>query len=89
MEDNKITLKCDDGTEESFYIVEQTRLSDIDYILVTDSPDDSDEANAFILKDVSAHTDTEAVYEFVEDNAELNALWDIFSELLGDDADLI
>ena len=89
MEDNKITFKCDDGTEESFYAVEQTKLSGVDYILVTDQPDSSKEANAFILKDVSAPEDAEAVYEFVEDNAELNALWDIFSELLGEDADLL
>lgn len=89
MENNRITFKLDDGTEESFYAVEQTKLGGFDYILVTDEPDDSPEANAFILKDVSAPDDAEAVYEFIEDNSELNALWDIFRELLGDDTDLI
>ena len=40
------------------------------------------------MKDVSAPEDIESIYEFVVDDAELNAVAGIFSELL-EDEDLI
>lgn len=77
---------CPDGGEKvEFYVLEQTRLGGCDYILVTDSMDsDEDEGEALILKDISAPEDKEAIYEIVEDERELDAVAEIFSDMLED-----
>ena len=49
-------------------------------------PED-EEGECYILKDLSQQEDTEAVYEFVEDDNEIDYLFKIFSELL-DGADV-
>ncbi len=83
----KLNFTMTDTNEElEFYIVEQTRVSGINYLLVTESEDD-EEAVAYILKDVSAETDEESIYEMVEDDKELEALSKVFAELL-DDVDI-
>lgn len=85
MEDNgKIILRDEEGREDEFYVIEQTKLGDITYIMVTDSPEEDEEADAYILKDISGPDDEEAVYEFVEDDRELEAIADVFAELLED-----
>ena len=69
-----------------FYIVEQTRIQGASYLLVTDREDgDSD---AWILKDISADGDDEAVYEMVEDEDQLQAVSAVFAQML-DDIDLV
>ena len=65
----KITFTLEDGENVDFYVLEQTRLGGIDYILVADGEDD--DAEALILKDVSAPEDTEALYEIVDDDNEV------------------
>ena len=85
MEENgKIILKDENGAEDVFYIVEETKLGGVSYILVTDTPEEEPEADAYILKDVSDPDSEEAVYEFVEDDEELEAMSDIFAQLLED-----
>ena len=85
MEENgKIVFKDENGAEDVFYIIEETKLAGVSYIMVTDTPDDEQEADAYILKDVSDPDSEEAVYEFVEDDNELKAISDIFAELLED-----
>jgi len=81
----KIIFCLEDGETAEFFVLEQTRLGGIDYILVTDS--DDEEGEALILKDISAPEDTEAVYEIVEDDNELDAVAAIFADML-DDVDL-
>lgn len=78
----KITFCPEDGEAVDFYVLEQTRLGGINYILVTDS--EEEEAEALILKDVSAPQDTESVYEIVDDDEELDAVAAIFSSMLDD-----
>ena len=85
-ETSKITLINDLGEREEFFVVEQTRLNNTDYLLVTEA--ESGDSDAYILKDVSAKDDEEAVYEFVEDDTELDVLADIFAELLDEEADI-
>lgn len=65
-----------------FYVLEQTRLGGIDYILVTDSEEDDGEA--LILRDMSAPEEAEAVYEIVTDDEELNAVAAVFENMLED-----
>ena len=81
-----IQITSEDGEQIQFYVVEQTRVNGKDYILVTETEDE--EAEAYILKDVSSDKEPEAVYEFVEEEDELNALAAVFSELV-DDTDIV
>ena len=86
MEEKKITLVDDDQTIE-FYVLEETKLNGRHYLLVTDAEDDEEEAECYILKDMSDEGDADALYEFVEDESELEGLMKIFDELL-DDVDI-
>jgi hypothetical protein len=82
-EQNKITLASpQDGGEVELYVLEQTRISGVNYLLAADAPDGDGEA--YILKDVSQDGEAEAVYEFVEDDRELAAISDVFSQMLDD-----
>ena len=81
----KLTSVTEDQESVDFYIIEETRVNGINYLLVTESEDEEDEeAEAYILKDTSKAEDTEAVYEFVESEEELDAVSRIFAELLED-----
>lgn len=80
MEKIKITAK--DGEIIELFVIEQTRLEGINYLLVTETEDE--EAEAYILKDISSDDDKEAVYEFVDDDNELDTLAKLFSELIED-----
>ena len=83
-ENGKIVFTDENGQEDIFYIVEETKLGDVSYLMVTETADESEEAEAYILKDISKPEDEEAVYEFVEDDQELDALAGIFAQLLED-----
>ena len=83
MANGKITMTAD-GEELTFYIIEQTMLGNINYLLVTDS--EEEEAEAFIMKEVGAETE-DAFYAFVEDDVEFEAIAKVFEELL-DEVDL-
>ncbi len=91
MEDKKdalITMTADSGESVDFYVLEETRINARGYLLVTDAPEGED-GECYILKDVSGPQDAEAVYEFVEDDRELDGLMGVFEELLSDaDVDL-
>lgn len=82
---DKIMFITDMGEEVEFYVEEQTRVNGVDYILVSDSMEE--EANAYILKDLSADTDLEADYVMVEDEVELEAISKVFSQMM-DDVDI-
>lgn len=85
-EEKKITLVTDDGGAVDFYVLEETRINGMSYLLVTDAADD-EEGECYILKDLSEGDDADALYEFVEDDNEIDYLFKIFSELL-EDADV-
>ena len=65
-----------------FYVLEQTTVAGINYILVTD--EEEGDGDALILKDISGKDDEEAVYDSVSDDKELNAVAEIFENLLDD-----
>ena len=80
----KVSMVIDDTNEKvEFFVVEQTRINSTNYLLVTEN-ETAEEADAYILKDISADEDTEAIYEIVEDDEELDAVSRIFSEILDD-----
>ena len=79
----KITFTFADSEESvEFFVLEQTRLGGMNYLLVTDSEEDDGEA--LILKDLSKDGEQEALYEIVEDDDELEAISKIFSQMLED-----
>jgi hypothetical protein len=78
----KIILNPDNEDRIEFFVLEQTTVAGVDYLLVTDSEEGDGEA--LILKDKSKKEDTEAVYEIVSETQELKALADIFENLLDD-----
>ena len=78
----KILFKADGENPVEFYVLEQTTVSGINYILVTEEEDGDGEA--LILKDTSKPEDEDAVYEIVSDDTELKALADIFESLMED-----
>ncbi len=71
------------GEEVTFFIVEETKINGYNYLLVTED-DAEDEAEAYILKDMSSAEDKDAMYEFVEDEDELDSVSAIFAEILED-----
>ena len=82
---DKIKFLTESGESVEFYVEEQTRVNGVNYILVSDSQED--EANAYILKDLSADTDPEADYVMVEDDMELDAISKVFEQMM-DDVDI-
>ena len=79
----KIKFVFEETKEEvEFFVLEQTKISGNNYILVTDS--EEDEAECLILKDTSLAEEKESVYEIVEDDVELSAVLKVFEELLED-----
>ena len=79
----KIKFMSEEMNEEvDFYVLEQTKVGGVSYILVTDSEDD--DAECLILKDTSGEYQSESVYEIVEDDVELSAVLKVFEELLED-----
>ena len=79
----KIQFMFDEGTESvDFFVLEETKVNGVSYILVTDS--EEDDAECMILKDTSKAEESESVYQIVEDDTELEAVLKIFEELLED-----
>ena len=79
----KIKLEAEDGQELEFYVEERARISGCDYLLVSETQD-GEEAQAYILKDISAEDDGMADYVFVEDEGELGAVSKVFEQMLED-----
>jgi Protein of unknown function (DUF1292). len=78
----KIVFTETDGTDIEFYIEEHTRVNGYNYLLVSDS--EEDEAEAYILKDLSQDGEEDSQYVMVEDELELEAISRVFNEMLED-----
>lgn len=84
----KVSFTDERGEETEFYIIEETKINNKSYLLVTDSDDEeAEEEDAYILKDISEEESEETVYTMVDDETELSYVAKIFSELL-DDVDI-
>lgn len=79
----KIMFTTDEGEEIPFFVIEQTMIAGVNYILVTDSEEDSEEADAYIMREVTDE-EKQIIYEIVEDDHELSAISKVFEELLDD-----
>ena len=79
----KIRFRSEEMQEEvDLFVLEQTKVNGVSYILVTDS--EFGDAECMILKDKAGAENTDSIYEFVEDDVELDAVFKIFGELLED-----
>lgn len=65
-----------------FFVLEQTRVGGVNYILVTDT--EKGDAEALILKDLSGSESEESLYEVVSEDTELTAIAKVFEEILED-----
>lgn len=72
----------DTGEAIELFVLEQTKINGVSYILVTDS--EYGDADCMILKDNGKPEDPDSIYEFVEDDMELDAVFRVFEELLED-----
>lgn len=89
MDERKILFTNDDGEEEELYVLEETRINGVNYLLVSEEEDDgNNDLDVYVMKEIASEGE-EAVYEFVEDEKELDSLADIFAELLGDEEDIV
>ena len=84
MEDERKNTLVDEDQTIEFFVVEETKLGGVSYLLVTDAAGDEEDGDCYLLKDMSGKDEEEAVYEFVEDEEELDSLMKIFAELLDD-----
>ena len=79
----KIRFRSEEIQDDAdFFVLEQTKLNGVSYILVTDSEEDY--AECLILKDISKDTSSDSIYEIVEDDVELTAISKVFEEQLED-----
>ena len=85
---DKLEFIDENGEKTQFYVIEETRINGINYLLVSESDNEDEEAEAYILKDTSDAASEEAVYEFVEEDSELEVVGKVFSELMDDDVEL-
>lgn len=80
-EETKITLQTETGEPVDFFVLEETRINGKNYLLVTDEEDEKADGECYILKDTSGDREEEAVYQFVEDEQEVEAVFEIFTQL--------
>ncbi len=79
----KIKFMSEELKEEvEFFILEQTKINGISYILVTDS--ERGDAQCLILRDMTPADEKDSIYEIVDDDDELGVISKVFEELLED-----
>ena len=79
---DKVKFVAPDKREAAeFFCLEQTQINNQNYLLVTE--DEDGDSDAYILKEISSEGE-DTVYEIVEEDAELEAIGKIFSELIED-----
>ena len=66
----KIKFMSDEFQEEvDFFVLEQTKVNGVNYILVTDS--EEDDAECMILKDTADESATDSVYQIVDEDVDI------------------
>lgn len=81
----KATFYLQDGTKEEFFLLMDTTLSGVTYVLASETdPDEGDEIDCLIFKK-TGEDGSDAIYEPVEDDDELMAVHMVFVELLDEE----
>ena len=85
--DNKIILNDDDGNEVEFEFLDLVEYQDEKYVVLIPCDEEDDEGDVEILKLESVNDDDTESYAGVEDEAVLDAVFDIFKERFKDEFD--
>lgn len=79
----KVTFQSPQSGEAlEFYVVEETSINGISYLLVTE--EEEGDCDAYILKRLSQEEQEDAVYEMVDSEEEMGYISRIFEEMLED-----
>ncbi len=78
----KIILNTDGDSPLEYYVLEQTRIGGVDYLLLSDVADGDGEA--LILKDISGDGEEEGMFVTITDENELSAVAEVFENMLED-----
>ena len=81
----KITFLGDDNQPVELFVIMDTKINGVNYLLVSES--DDEDAECIILKEISESETEEVSYEPVEDDRELEYIGSIFQELLTEDGE--
>ena len=87
MKNDTVSFLSEDGENIKFSVLEETKIDGIIYILVTDSFEGED-GECYIMKDISNGDSEDANYIFVEDENELDSVFEIFEKMM-DDIDIV
>ena len=82
----KITFQKNENETVEYYVLEQTRVSGVNYLLVSDV--EKGDGEALILKETSGEEEKESGYTDGLSQEEIQAVLPIFEDLL-DDVDFI
>ena len=78
----KITFRADENEAVEFYVLEQTRIGGVNYILVTDA--EEGDGDALILKDMSGDGEEGSIFSIVDEEEELSAVAGVFQNMMDD-----
>ncbi|MFG6332622.1 MAG: DUF1292 domain-containing protein [Lachnospiraceae bacterium] len=78
----RLTFRGENGETVDFYVLEQTRVGGVNYLLAADSAEGDGEC--VIFRDLSDERERESLYEIVEDEQEQEAVLAVFEQLLED-----
>lgn len=81
---DKISFITDDGSEIELFVFMDTVLFGNEYVLVSEDDPEGEDCECFIMKKTGEEGD-ESLYETVEDEKELQAVFDVFSELMNEE----
>lgn len=87
MKNDTVSFLSEDGENIKLSVLEETKINGISYILVTDSYEGED-GECYIMKDISNGDSEDANYIFVEDENELDSVFEIFEKMM-DDIDIV
>ena len=87
MKNDTVSFLSEDGENIKLSVLEETTINGISYILVTDSFEGED-GECYIMKDISNGDSEDANYIFVEDENELDSVFEIFEKMM-DDIDIV
>ena len=87
MKNDMVSFLSEDGENIKLSVLEETKINGISYILVTDSFEGED-GECYIMKDISNGDSEDANYIFVEDENELDVVFEIFEKMM-DDIDIV
>lgn len=79
-----VAFQTEDGEYVDFYILEETKINGVNYLLVSEDPED-EEAYVYIMKENAREAQDELnTYMMVEDETELLSVSRIFEQLMED-----